>query len=406
MLHSHMTMKPIELSKDETRNFLIRSHLMDGPKLKPGVASMRKLLKRFQVVQVDSIDVCGTSQEIALASRIENFSPEHLSEFLYGKKHEGFEYWSKCLSILPRESKPFYEYRMKVKRVEHKAFFKEHRKTVKHILDEIKKTGPMTSTDFSDNRRVSSWWMGTDRLARRMLECLWDVGDVMISHRKRRIRYFDLAERIIPWSGNDVTESDFRKKMLLDRLNAMRLMRTTKTTSESWDRLNISWKEYQNYFLDDGIIQQVTIEGLKGEYLILKEDKKYLGRGVKSEKYVRLLAPLDSFLWDSKPIRHIFDFEPKFEIYHPPVKRRWGYYSLPILYGFDLVGRTDLARDKKKDHLEVKSVHWEKGFKPDDEFLLKFADALNDHARFTITNGVNITAQKFPGSGKLKKLVK
>ena len=46
----------ITLSKQQARDFLVQTHLLDGPKQKPGRGSIAKILKRFKIIQVDSID--------------------------------------------------------------------------------------------------------------------------------------------------------------------------------------------------------------------------------------------------------------------------------------------------------------------------------------------------------------
>ncbi|MCX6646789.1 MAG: winged helix DNA-binding domain-containing protein [bacterium] len=396
----------LELSKQQARDFLVQAHLLDGPKLKPGRASIVKVFKRFKTIQVDSIDVCGTSQDIALASRIENHTPDKLYDFLYGKNRGGFEYWSKCLSILPKESKPIYEFRMRKYRDQHSKFLDEHKDTIRDMIKKITDNGPMGSSDFNDARKVGGGWFENERLIKWILQWLWDTGDLMIHHRKRRVRFYDLTERCIPWSDKKITEEEFRHQIIIDRLSAMRMTRTKGPTGEIWHGLREVRDEQLSKLHEKNKVIKILVEGCKSDFWILSEDKKLLNRKPSAEKSVRFLAPLDSIMWDRSLVQDIFDFEAKFEIYHVPHKRRWGYYCLPILYGCDLVGRVDLARDKVEPSLNAISIHWEKGFKLSDEFLHKFALALCDHQRFLGLDGVQLPVEKFTGKDKLKKLLK
>ncbi len=70
--------------------------------------------------------------------------------------------------------------------------------------------------------------------------------------------------------------------------------------------------------------------------------------------------------------REVFDFEYIWEVYKPLEQRRWGYYTLPILYGDDLVARLDPKLDRKTNTLHILGF-WLEDDAPDDS---AFADAL------------------------------
>ncbi len=398
-------MDQIVLTKSEARAFLVKAHLMDGPRYKPGISSIRKILKRFSAVQVDSINVCGTNQEIVCNSRIEHYTEGLLDSFLY-KKRGAFEYWSKCLCVIPSDAKPFYEYRMKTYRTDHSEFLKEYSDTVKHVLSEITANGPMLATEFSDDRLVDSFWEGKMRLVKRVLEVLWETGDLMISGRKARQRIYDLSSRCIASSGNKVSKAEYFEKLVTDRLKAMRLFRTRGGSGNIWHGIREERDSMIKRLDVSNLIIPVRIEGVKGTYAMLPEDRKFLKRKLPDEKHVRLLAPLDSMTWDRKLIHELFDFECKFEVYHPRVKRRWGYYCLPILYGDSLVGRLDLARDKQDCSLKVISIHYEENTVPDADFEVKLAQAICDHARFLSLERVKLPTSRRRGITNLRKLVK
>jgi uncharacterized protein YcaQ len=59
-------------------------------------------------------------------------------------------------------------------------------------------------------------------------------------------------------------------------------------------------------------------------------------------------------------------------VYKPVHQRRWGYYTLPILYGDDLVARLDPKLDRKTNTLHILGF-WLEDDAPKDE---AFANAL------------------------------
>ncbi len=59
---------------------------------------------------------------------------------------------------------------------------------------------------------------------------------------------------------------------------------------------------------------------------------------VEAPDTVRLLAPFDPVVWDRRRFAHLWDWEYRFEAYTPPMKRRYGYYSLPMLWRDRVIG--------------------------------------------------------------------
>jgi hypothetical protein len=57
-------------------------------------------------------------------------------------------------------------------------------------------------------------------------------------------------------------------------------------------------------------------------------------------------------------------------VYKPQEKRRWGYYTLPILYQDTLVARADLKLERETRRLVVKGFWLEDHLTLDDAFLL------------------------------------
>jgi uncharacterized protein YcaQ len=70
-----------------------------------------------------------------------------------------------------------------------------------------------------------------------------------------------------------------------------------------------------------------------------------------------LLSPFDRLLHDRKRTTELFGFEYQLEMYKPESNRRWGYFSLPVLYSDQLVGKLDATADRSAGVLRVNAVH-------------------------------------------------
>jgi uncharacterized protein YcaQ len=60
-------------------------------------------------------------------------------------------------------------------------------------------------------------------------------------------------------------------------------------------------------------------------------------------------------------IAALWDFRYSWEIYTPAEKRKYGYYTLPVLWGERFIGRIEAAADYKGRTLRVKNIWLEPG---------------------------------------------
>jgi uncharacterized protein YcaQ len=78
----------------------------------------------------------------------------------------------------------------------------------------------------------------------------------------------------------------------------------------------------------------------------------------------------------------LFGFDYKIEVYTPAARRRYGYYSLPILHDGALVGRLDAKAHRKQDIFEIKAIHLEPGILPSGGLVASIAGALRGCAEW------------------------
>jgi uncharacterized protein YcaQ len=107
---------------------------------------------------------------------------------------------------------------------------------------------------------------------------------------------------------------------------------------------------------------------------------------------VSFLAPLDIVSARGRA-KKVFDFEYLWEVYKPLEQRRWGYYTLPILYGDDLVARLDPKLDRATMTLQVKGF-WYEDDAPvkDPAFATALASGLLRFANFVEAKKINISS--------------
>jgi uncharacterized protein YcaQ len=89
-----------------------------------------------------------------------------------------------------------------------------------------------------------------------------------------------------------------------------------------------------------------------------------------------LLSPFDPVVWDRRRAREFFGFDYRLECYTPEAKRRYGYFTLPILRRGALVGRIDAKAHRANGVFEVKALHLEDGVRATPALAADIAGAL------------------------------
>jgi uncharacterized protein YcaQ len=112
------------------------------------------------------------------------------------------------------------------------------------------------------------------------------------------------------------------------------------------------------------------------------------------------LSPFDPLVWDRARALDLFNFDYKIEVYTPAPKRKYGYFTLPILYNNALIGRIDPKAHRKEGIFEVKALHLEPGVVVDDALVAEVKSALQACAAWHKTPQVIVRYAAKPGLAK------
>lgn len=109
------------------------------------------------------------------------------------------------------------------------------------------------------------------------------------------------------------------------------------------------------------------------------------------------LSPFDPLVWDRARALNLFNFDYKIEVYTPAPKRKYGYFTLPILYNNALIGRIDPKAHRKEGIFEVKALHLEPGVVVDDVLVAELKRTLQACAAWHKTPQVVVRHATEPG---------
>jgi uncharacterized protein YcaQ len=346
------------LSLEEARRLAIMGTGLGGPKL----TSLSEAAERLGRIQVDPTAVVERAERLTLWSRIGPYDRDELRRMLEEPPRRLFEYRA---HLVPVVDLPLHRPAMRrFPRPEYGRgryigeWLRDNAAFRAYILDELRSRGPLLSRDLDDRAEVpwqTGGWNDGKNLGR-MLEILWQAGEIAISRRQGSQRVWDLLERVLPSDGDELPDEVVAVELVDRQLRARGFEPSGWGTALDY---RLPARDLAEESLRaDGVALPVAIDGVSGEWLAHADVLRSLDAGEWRPR-TTLLGPFDPLVSDRERAEWLFDFRFRLEIYVPVAKRQYGYYVLPILRGDRLVGRIDPAVDRKAGVFRVNSVYAE-----------------------------------------------
>ena len=348
-------------------------------------ADVLDAIRRMEMLQIDTINVVARSPYLVLWSRLGDYPPEWLDALLAEGKL--FEYWAHEACFLPIEDYGLYRHRMLDPAAmgwKYSAtWMRERAGEVAALLAHIRREGPVRSSDFErTDGKSGGWWEWKPE--KRSLEVLFTSGALMIARRHNFQRVYDLAERVLPgWDDAQLpTLPEVRRSFALRTVKALGLARAAwipdyhRTRRPHVDPAALA---------EQGLLLRASVEGW-ADPVYIHPDHAELARRAADGSLVptltTIISPFDPVVWDRRRALELFGFDYRLECYTPAAKRRYGYFTLPILRRGALVGRIDAKAHRRAGIFEVKAALFEPGLRASDALLREVAGALLRCARW------------------------
>ena len=389
-----MPMKPLSLNA--VRGLMIAAQgLHDRPQPRATKKAVRSMIRQMHILQIDSINVIARSPYLVLWSRLGDYNPRWLDELL----EDGalFEYWSHAACFLPIEELPLYRH-MYDGWLGGRAnqWLDEHAAVVQRVMDHIRAHGEARSSDFErTDGQKGSWWNWKDEKI--ALEYLFYAGELMVRKRHNFQRVYDLRERVLTSVEEmpEISPAEAQEQFVLNTIQALGV------TKPEWiaDYFRLSktdTKAALKRLAQQDRLMPVEVEGWNVPGYIHPANRKQVEAAAKGEiprSKTTFLSPFDPLVWDRARALDLFGFDYKIEVYTPAPKRKYGYFTLPILYNNALIGRIDPKAHRKEGIFEVKALHLEPGVIADDVLVAEVKAALQACARFVLGKSWHKTLQ-------------
>lgn len=362
----------LNLSLDAVRGLMIAAQGLNyNPQPPAGKSDILATIRQLHMLQIDSISVVARAAYFVLWSRLGDYKPVWLDELLA----EGalFEFWTHAMCLVPIED---YALCLVGSRVidwqKPQKWTAEHPEVVALVMNRIRDGGEARISDFERSDDLKHDWTNP-RDEQRALDMLVHTGDLMVRRRDKFQRVFDLRERVFPASDKlpAVSRSDAHDQFVLNTVQALGVVKADWISS--YYRLKAAdVRAALKRLIKQDRLLPVAVEGWKAPgYLhpshLKRAEAAETGRIPRSG--TTLLSPFDPLVRDTGRILDLFGFDYTIEFYFPASKRKYGYFSLPILHNNRLIGRLDPKAHRKQGLFEVKALHLEPGVEPDNELV-------------------------------------
>lgn len=332
-------------------------------------------MRVMEHVQLDPLAIIARAQDLALASRVIGYRPDDWMALAYERRR--FFEWGGWLALRPMDELPYYRVLM---RREREGWWPQwaaagHGPAIEEMREVLRKRREVSNRDFAiaDRTRVDSYRGRKDSSV--ALHYLWRTGEAMVTRRERFERVYARTKAVAPARFLvEASDAETDEHLLMKSVAAAGI---TKLNGAGGTLLRsfspgdaAAWKRR---LVGDGVLIDVDIEGVKMTGLVaLASDGPILetlaaGRTPRAWKpleatttdEVTFLSPLDPVIHNRERTRQVFAFDYKWEVYDKPEKRKFGYYTLPILWGDRIVARMDAALDRTTMTLVIKGLWFE-----------------------------------------------
>ncbi|MBU1145092.1 MAG: winged helix DNA-binding domain-containing protein [Firmicutes bacterium] len=380
-------MNNIQMTKEEARNYLVNYHMINSSQILKGDEGIKQVFDRIMSIQQDPLNVVGINADLVLQSRIRDYKASMLYEALYLNRFL-IDAWDKQMCIYQLKDYSNFS-TIRVRQGELQINTLEYRvqldalKYVDEIIQLLKEKGPLYSSEITIGETTNHKW-GNIKASSATLDYLFQAGKIGIKERRNTQKRYDLIEHLILNS----CESYFTN---IEEEQLYHVYRRILSMGLVWNKNGVHFSgEYVGnskirnrcleILLQNNTLTKVVIEGIKEPFYL---PTHALDFECNLEDKISFIAPLDNLIWDRNLIKVLFDFDYKWEVYTPIVKRVWGYYVLPILYKNKFIGRIEFEPQRKSDPLIIKNIWYEEKIvlnkkieKALDKALLEFAKYL------------------------------
>ncbi|MGC5170776.1 winged helix-turn-helix domain-containing protein [Microbacterium sp. DT81.1] len=357
------------LSRAEARRVALAAQGFARPRPETvGTRQLNLAAARMGVTQIDSVNVFARSHYMPYFARMGAYDTAALDRLLFGLRGPYVEYIAHVATFIPIEDWALWRFRMDEMRAKYgtspDGWFARNASTIEWVRAELAARGPLRPAEIeadAQRGRRGPWWDWD--VVKHALEYLWMFGEVSIAGRRGFERRYALAEQVIPAQvlASPVPREDAIRELVRRAARSYGVASASDLADYYRIRDRKAVMSAIGDLVDEGALRPVRVLGWDRGARPLPAWLHTDAVVPRSVDAGAILSPFDPVVWFRDRAERLFDFQYRIEIYTPAPQRAFGYYSLPVLVGDDIVGRVDLKADRATSTLLVQSAWWENG---------------------------------------------
>lgn len=352
----------LTINLETARRFILGKQGLWPGRRWQGSAGTEQAMRAIEYLQLDPLQIIARSHDITLYSRVLDYTPGLWEDLTYQQRK--FFDWGGWLATRPMDELPHWRVVMRRERDTLPRLLtiaREHADAIIEMRAILQERVTVSNRDFAMATRTRTESYRGRKDSALALYYLWHTGEVMTHHRARFERVYALTENVAPAHLICESTEDVVNRFLIKKEVSFAGLGRLKRVADAFhgrgepDR---AAQKLRETLLADGDLMEVRVEGWKAPYYALGSDAPLLndlsaGRipqawtplATTTTEEVVFLAPLDHVSARGRA-KELFGFDYVWEVYKPAPQRKFGYYTLPVLWGDKLVARFDSKLDR------------------------------------------------------------
>jgi uncharacterized protein YcaQ len=352
------TPAPAEIPPERARQIWIDAQRLNvAEPFGAGPQAVARAVAHLGYVQIDTINVIERSHHHILYNRIPGYRRADL-EAAQAEAKTVFEYWTHALAYIAVEDFRFFSGEMKRQRKAPTHWYADMtNREVGKVVRRVRSEGALTIADIKDDVLVDKdhpW--ASRKPSKRALQAAFFRGELVIARRKGMLKTYELAERHFGWerppkpaSAAEMTR--YRLERALTSQGIVSLDSTCMGEAKA--------KPGVKALIDSEVrARRLVPVAFTGDAPAHWARPETLEAEIAPPTLTHILSPFDPMVIQRKRTALFFGYEHLFEAYVPKAKRKFGYFTLPVLLGNEIVAALDLKADRQEGELLIQAWHW------------------------------------------------